>query len=163
MPRARPASSERSRSRKLDIRCHAPRKRGIQSSRTMRRVRDLAAFRPNVESVEAANSVYSLPPCGGGLGRGVMRRDDDGATCKKIALPPPPTPPHKGEGSAPSARREPELRGKRVLGRIEVRDCQRGRAVIACVLRMIRAQANAVGIAVASDSLLCLACMTPTL
>ena len=27
-----------------------------------------------------------------------MRRDDHGATCEGIALPPPPTPPHKGEG-----------------------------------------------------------------
>src|SRR5262249_45946973 len=58
-----------------------------------------------VESMQAANSVYSLPPCGGELGRGVMRRDNDGATCKRIALPPPPAPPHKGEGSAPSADR----------------------------------------------------------
>src|SRR5262249_24532464 len=32
------------------------------------------------------------------VGRGVMRRDNDGATCDGIALPPPPTPPHKGGG-----------------------------------------------------------------
>src|SRR5262249_23478949 len=44
-------------------------------------------------------------PLWGGVGRGVMRRDNDGATCDGIALPPPPTPPHKGEGSAPSTRR----------------------------------------------------------
>jgi len=33
-----------------------------------------------------------------------MRRDNGGATCEGIALPPPPTPPHKGEGSPPSMR-----------------------------------------------------------
>src|SRR5262245_12001877 len=55
--------------------------------------------------MRAANSFCSLPPCGGGLGRGVMRRDNGGATCEGIALPPPPTPPHKGEGSAASAGR----------------------------------------------------------
>src|SRR5262249_15632054 len=52
----------------------------------------------------SALSMCSLPPCGGGLGRGVMRLRVSGATCERIALPPPPTPPHKGEGSAPSLR-----------------------------------------------------------
>jgi hypothetical protein len=48
----------------------------------------------------------SLPPCGGGLGWGVLTGTifDFGAvvSCKVIAqnLPPPLTPPHKGEGNA---------------------------------------------------------------
>src|SRR5437660_11195732 len=55
--------------------------------------------------VGTADSVCSLPPCGGGVGRGVVRRDNDRATCEGIALPPPLTPPHKGEGNAPSLPR----------------------------------------------------------
>src|SRR5262249_42738788 len=45
--------------------------------------------------------VCSLPPCGGGVGRGVMRRDNDGATCEGIARPPPhPQPlPTRGRGA----------------------------------------------------------------
>jgi hypothetical protein len=42
----------------------------------------------------AANSVCSLPPCAGGLGRGVDRV----AISEPFASPPPLTPPHKGEG-----------------------------------------------------------------
>src|SRR5262245_38362377 len=56
-------------------------------------------------NLRAASSVCSLPPCGGGLGRGVVQRENDRTTCEGIARPPPPSPPHKGEGSAPSARR----------------------------------------------------------
>src|SRR4029077_19530861 len=48
----------------------------------------------------AANSVCSLPPCGGGLGRGVMSK----ATAAPHSSPPPPTPPHKGEGSGETGR-----------------------------------------------------------
>jgi hypothetical protein len=44
-------------------------------------------------------------PLWGRVGRGVMRRDNDGATWEGIALPPPPAPPHKGEGSTPNMRR----------------------------------------------------------
>src|SRR5712691_8287529 len=54
-----------------------------------------------VGSAQAANSVCSLPPCGGGLGRGVAQFGNAGAS---ISRPPPPTPPHKGEGSTPSVR-----------------------------------------------------------
>src|SRR5713226_3521604 len=54
-----------------------------------------------MESVRAAYSVCSLPPCGGGLGRGVARFGNAGAS---ISRPPPPTPPHKGEGSTASVR-----------------------------------------------------------
>src|SRR5215467_11650365 len=43
---------------------------------------------------------------GEGWGGGWCSEDKDGATCEGIALPPPPTPPHKGEGSAPRARQE---------------------------------------------------------
>src|SRR5262249_47301716 len=50
----------------------------------------------------AANSICSLPPCGGGLGRGVVRRDNGGATCEGNRATPTPNP---GEGSAPSASR----------------------------------------------------------
>src|SRR5215470_17789349 len=51
----------------------------------------------------SSHSVCSLPPCGGGLGRGVVRR------CSRwchIVPPPPPAPPHKGEGSTPNSLRE---------------------------------------------------------
>ncbi len=41
------------------------------------------------------------PPCGGGMGRGVMPLANAGTS---ISRPPPPAPPHKGEGSIPSAR-----------------------------------------------------------
>src|SRR5712692_4092322 len=54
-----------------------------------------------MESVRAAYSACSLPPCGGGLGRGVARFGNAGAS---ISRPPPPTPPHKGEGSTASVR-----------------------------------------------------------
>src|SRR4051794_27352562 len=43
-------------------------------------------------------AVCSLPPCGGGLGRGVVVMAQ---SCIRQLLPPPPTPPHKGEGSTP--------------------------------------------------------------
>jgi hypothetical protein len=52
----------------------------------------------------AANSVGSLPPCGGGVGRGVV------VVCASYVhqlRPPPLTPPHKGEGNRPSASRDP--------------------------------------------------------
>ena len=59
----------------------------------------------SVRSLSAC-SVCSLPPCGGGLGRGVMRVKLGSASREGIALPPPLTPPHKGEGNAPSLRSE---------------------------------------------------------
>src|SRR5579871_2068645 len=40
-----------------------------------------------------SGQVFSLPPCRGGLGRGVNNEDGRSNT------PPPPTPPRKGEGS----------------------------------------------------------------
>ena len=51
-----------------------------------------------MESARAATVVCSLPPCGGGLGRGVVVMAQ---SCIRQLLPPPPTPPHKGEGSTP--------------------------------------------------------------
>src|SRR5262245_42094178 len=45
------------------------------------------------------------PLVGEGWGGGWCRERNDGATYEGIALPPPPTPPHKGEGSAPCAWR----------------------------------------------------------
>src|SRR5262249_11489651 len=48
-------------------------------------------------SERAADSDCSLPPCGGGLGRG-------GA---ESASPPPPTPPRKGEGNSASFASSP--------------------------------------------------------
>ena len=48
----------------------------------------------------AASSVGSLPPCGGGSGEG-GREFNNGYAC--ISGPPPPTPPHKGEGSTARA------------------------------------------------------------
>ena len=45
----------------------------------------------------SAATAYSLPPCGGGSGRGVSREDQ----CPRT--PPPQTPPHKGEGNWLSA------------------------------------------------------------
>ena len=50
-----------------------------------------------------------MPPCGGGLEGG----RSCGASCVRQALPPPPTPPHKGEGRAPSARQLFEPKGIR--------------------------------------------------
>src|SRR5262245_37152240 len=96
----------------------------------------LARYSPLVVAI----SVCSLPPCGGGLGRGVMRCDDGGAACERIALPPPLTPPHKGEGNTPSAwgecteyvedsapsTRRSARRTRRRFARCYVRD-QRGR------------------------------------
>jgi hypothetical protein len=55
-----------------------------------------------MESAGAANSVCSLPPCGGGLGRGVVVVARD---VSANSHPHPQPPPHKGEGSAPSTRR----------------------------------------------------------
>ena len=46
-------------------------------------------------------TVDSLPPCGGGLGWGVVPW---GTACH-LPRPPPPTPPHKGEGSSSRHRR----------------------------------------------------------
>src|SRR5262249_57198077 len=43
-------------------------------------------------------------PLVGEGGEGVMRLDNDGAACEGIALPPPLSPPHKGEGNARSLR-----------------------------------------------------------
>src|SRR5262249_5707466 len=54
----------------------------------------------------ATGTVCSLPPCGGGLGRGVA------AILRALSTrlrPPPPTAPHKGEGSAPSVWRNLDL------------------------------------------------------
>src|SRR6476620_1005902 len=52
-----------------------------------------------VGAAQAAMAVCSLPPCGGGLGRGVAVVSRDTSANR---YPPPPTPPHKGEGSTPS-------------------------------------------------------------
>ena len=49
------------------------------------------------ELVRAATAVCSLPPCGGGLGGGSPLLRD----MRPPMLPPPPTLPHKGEGSTP--------------------------------------------------------------
>src|SRR5262249_17218536 len=56
------------------------------------------------ESAQATNSVCSLPPCGGGLGRGVVQVPHQRCLTRR---PPPLTPPHKGEGNAASSRRSP--------------------------------------------------------
>src|SRR5262249_4312061 len=55
-----------------------------------------------MESARAAHSICSLPPLWGRVGEGGGAFADVGAP---IARPPPPTPPHKGEGSTPSVRR----------------------------------------------------------
>src|SRR5262245_20889496 len=52
-----------------------------------------------VESARPADSVSSLPPWGGGMGRVRAAGNLRGP----ISRPPPPRPPHKGEGSTPSA------------------------------------------------------------
>ena len=66
------------------------------------RNRDAKADAVEMESARAATAVCSLPPCGGGLGRGVVVMAQ---SCIRQLLPPPPTPPHKGEGSTPCAAR----------------------------------------------------------
>src|SRR5262245_2931556 len=60
-----------------------------------------------LESTQAASSVCSLPPCGPLWGRGGEGGGAIGAQSRHVAGPPPPTPPHKGEGSPPSLRRDP--------------------------------------------------------
>src|SRR5262249_19137157 len=57
-----------------------------------------------VESISVPRTQYAPSPLvGEGWGGGVMRRDDEGATCERIALPPPLSPPHKGEGNGKSS------------------------------------------------------------
>ena len=48
-----------------------------------------------MESARAATAVCSLPPCGGGLGRGVVVMAQ---SCIRQLLPPPPTPPQPAAG-----------------------------------------------------------------
>src|SRR5262249_36868553 len=57
--------------------------------------------------IAATCSACCLPPCGGGLGWGVVRLGPHVAT----QSPPPPTPPHKGEG-----RRNSSFRRSREIG-----------------------------------------------
>jgi hypothetical protein len=81
-----------------------PRSKSVRQSAAVRR-RVLYAHRFTAAAVKwiserAANSVCSLPPCGGGLGRGVASL----ATLAPLPHDPTPTPPHKGEESAPSVR-----------------------------------------------------------
>jgi 23S rRNA pseudouridine2605 synthase len=54
------------------------------------------AKRARSSGAGTAGAVGSLPPCGGGLGRGVTRFAKAG---EFISPPPPLTPPHKGEGN----------------------------------------------------------------
>jgi hypothetical protein len=61
--------------------------------------RPTKAYPVGLGSMRAANSVCSLPLVGEGWGGG----DAFGNSSASIARPPPPTPPHKGEGSPPSA------------------------------------------------------------
>jgi 23S rRNA pseudouridine2605 synthase len=64
-----------------------------------------------MSGTSAADSVRSLPPCGGGRGRGVARVPRNFI----IGGPPPPTPPHKGEGSTPTlpSRHSKKRRGSK--------------------------------------------------
>src|SRR5262249_41529552 len=99
--------------------------------------RSSRAYSGEVESARAANSVVPSPLWGGigGLrppflaaknadasrrlwrsaGVGVVRRSADG--------PPPPTPPHKGEGRAPSARRVCGRTNEMLYGAVPVGRC----------------------------------------
>jgi hypothetical protein len=61
---------------------------------------------PGIRTARLAHGQLGLlpPPLWGRVGEGGDAARYGGATGERIALPPPPTPPHKGEGSAPSAR-----------------------------------------------------------
>src|SRR5262245_64506592 len=79
------------------------------------------------------------PLAGEGWGGGWCSKDDDCVDGEQTARPPPPTPPHKGEGSTPSARRYAgSTRYEQVLAE-GARKAARRRAALACELAAVLA------------------------